>query len=42
MKPRVKFRFPLVGEGEAEGIAGIVALVIIVAAFLAVVRYLPW
>jgi hypothetical protein len=36
-KHRIKFNLPFFGEGEAEGLPGIVALVIIVAAALTTV-----
>jgi hypothetical protein len=45
MKSRARIRVPWFGEGEAEGIPGIVALVAIVGAFMVLIGYLslrPW
>jgi hypothetical protein len=38
---RLKIKVPFFGEGEAEGVYGIAALVIIVGAIVVVVTYLP-
>jgi hypothetical protein len=36
---RLKFRFPFFGEGEAEGLYGITALVLIVVFVVAIAMY---